>query len=137
MENNKLQVLKQIVEQGFGNADLELIDRLIADDWIEHQPNLQGGKEVLKNAILALKNAFSNRKYTLINYSVNKDMVWVHYQYSAVHTGAFMGHEPTGKAVLIDVMDIAIIEHGRLVEHWGIPDRFSLLKQLGIFPPVT
>jgi predicted ester cyclase len=134
MENNKLHVLRQIVEKGFGNADLQVIDQLITDDWIEHQFNLKGGKEVLKNAILSLARAFSDRKYTLTNYSVNGDIVWVHYKFTGTHTGPFMGYEPTGKEIVIDVMDIARIENDRLVEHWGIPDRFALLTQLGFFP---
>ncbi len=134
MENNKLNVLRQIVENGFGNADLQVIDHLINDDWIEHQFNLKGGKQVLKNAILSLAGAFSNRKYTLTNYAVNEDIVWVHYSFRGKHTGTFMGYEPTGKEVMIDVMDIARIENDRLVEHWGIPDRFALLIQLGILP---
>jgi predicted ester cyclase len=134
VQNNKLNVLRQIVEEGFGKADLKVIDQLITDDWIEHQGNLKGGKEILKQAILSLANIFSDRKYTLVNYSVNGDMVWVHYQFTGVHTGSFMGQEATGKSVAIDVMDIARIENDRLVEHWGIPDRFTLLKQLGFFP---
>jgi predicted ester cyclase len=134
MENNKLNVLKQIVEQGFGDANLQVIDRLINDNWIEHQFNLRGGKEVLRKAILNLAAAFSDRKYTLTNYAVNGDIVWVHYTFTGRHTGSFMGHAPTGKEVFIDVMDIARIEDGQLVEHWGIPDRFALLIQLGIFP---
>ena len=134
MESKKLNVLRQIVEQGFGNADLNVIDRLITDNWIEHQVNLKGGKEVLKKAIRGIERAFSERKYTLANHSVNGDLVWVHYRFSARHTGLFMGYEPTGKEIMIDVMDIARIENDQLVEHWGIPDRFALVTQLGLFP---
>ena len=134
MESKKLNVLRQIVEQGFGNADLDVIDRLITDNWIEHQGNLKGGKEVLKKAIRGIESAFSDRKYTLANHSVNGDMVWVHYRFSGKHTGPFMGFGPTGKEITIDVMDIARIEHDQLVEHWGIPDRFALVMQLGLFP---
>ena len=132
MENKKLNVLRQVVEKGFGNADLHVIDQFIDDDWIEHQVNLQGGKEVLKKAILAIEAAFSDRKYELENHSISGDIVWVHYRFSAVHTGPFMGVAPEGKKVAIDVMDIARIEHDQIVEHWGIPDRFSLLMQLGL-----
>jgi predicted ester cyclase len=134
MESKKLNVLRQIVEKGFGKADLQVIDQLIDDNWVEHQVNLKGGKEVLKKAILSLEKAFSDRKYTLANYSVNGDIVWVHYKFSGTHTGPFMGHKPTKKEIVIDVMDIARIEDDRLVEHWGIPDRFALVTQLGFFP---
>lgn len=135
MEHQKLDVLRQIVEQGFGNADLYIIDQLVADDYTEHQFGMRGGKEGLKKAILSLSNAFSNHEYELINSSVNGDLVWVHYRSSGEHTGLFMGKEPTGKQFSIDVIDIARIKDGKLVEHWGVPDRFALLMQLGFLQP--
>ena len=100
--NDSLDVLRLVVEQGFGNADMSVIDKVINDNWIEHQFGMKGGKEGLKKAIQSLDSAFSNRKYELMNYSVNDDIVWVHYKASGEHTGPFMGHEPTGKKFSID-----------------------------------
>jgi hypothetical protein len=37
----------------------------------------------------------------------------------------------------IDVIDIARFVNGQMVEHWGVPDRFALLLQLGLFLPST
>jgi predicted ester cyclase len=42
---------------------------------------------------------------------------------------------PLGKPVAIDVIDICHFANGKLVEHWGIPDRFALLHQVGALPP--
>lgn len=137
MENENLNVLKQVVEEGFGNADLYIIDRLMNDDYIEHQFAMQGGKEGLKKAILSLNSAFSNFHYELINHCVKEDIVWVHYKSSGEHTGVFMGHEPTGKKFSIDIMDMARIENGKIIEHWGVPDRFALLMQLGFLRPTN
>jgi len=137
MEHQKLDVLRQIIEQGFGNGDLYIIDQLVADNYIEHQFNMRGGKEGLKKAIISLSNAFSNHEYELLHYTVNNDMVWVHYRSTGQHTGLFMGHEPTGKKFSIDVIDIARIENGKLVEHWGLPDRFALLMQLEFLKPAN
>lgn len=36
--------------------------------------------------------------------------------------------------VVADVIDIGRFENGKLVEHWGVPDRFSLLEQLDLLP---
>lgn len=137
MEHQKLHVLRQIIEQGFGNADLYIIDHLVADDYIEHQFNMRGGKEGLKKAIISLSNAFSNHEYELINHSVNGDIVWVHYRSTGEHTGQFMGQAPTGKKFSIDVIDVARVHNGKLVEHWGVPDRFALLMQLGFLQPTN
>jgi len=46
-------------------------------------------------------------------------------------TGPFFG-PPSGRPVDITVVDIARIVDGRIVEHWGVPDRFALLAQTGI-----
>jgi predicted SnoaL-like aldol condensation-catalyzing enzyme len=137
MEHQKLNVVRQIIEQGFGNADVYVIDQLVADDYIEHQFNMRGGKEGLKKAIINLSTAFSNHEYELINHSVSGDIVWVHYRSTGEHTGAFMGHAPTGKKFSIDVIDVARIQNGKLVEHWGVPDRFALLMQLGFLQPTN
>lgn len=137
MEHQKLNVLRQIVEQGFGNADVYVIDQLVADDYIEHQFNMRGGKEGLKKAIISLSTAFSNHEYELINHSVSGDIVWVHYRSTGEHTGPFVGHAPTGNKFSIDVIDIARIQNGKLVEHWGVPDRFALLMQLGFLQPTN
>jgi predicted SnoaL-like aldol condensation-catalyzing enzyme len=39
------------------------------------------------------------------------------------------------KPVGIDVVDICRFSNGKLVEHWGVPDRFALLHQIGALPP--
>ncbi len=131
MDRTKLFVIQQIIEKGFGDADTAIIDEFIHDDWKEHQANLVGGKKVLKDAILRISAAFSNRKYTLINHCESGDIIWVYYQFTGIHTGSFMGHPATNKNITMDVIDIARIDHERLIEHWGIPDRFTLLKQIG------
>ena len=46
------------------------------------------------------------------------------------HDGTFMGIEPTGRAVAIDVIDIIRVREGRYVEHWGINTLPAVLAQL-------
>ena len=137
MENEKLAIVRRVVEEGFGNADLYVIDQLISETCSEHQFGMKGGKEGLKRAIISLANAFSNRNYELINYSINGDIVWVHYKATGKHTGLFMGQEASGMDFTIDVMDVAKVEGGKITEHWGVPDRFALLMQLGLIQPTT
>jgi predicted ester cyclase len=46
-----------------------------------------------------------------------------------------MGNEPTGRKMQIDVFDLLRVRDGRLVEHWGVPDRLGALVQLGLARP--
>lgn len=136
MENDKLSIIRHVVEEGFGNADLYVIDQLMCDNYHEHQFGMKAGKEGLKKAILSLAKGFSNRNYELVNYSVKGDIVWVHYKVRGKHTGLFMGKEASGKNFEIDVIDIAKVVDGQITEHWGVPDRFALLTQLGFIQPI-
>jgi predicted SnoaL-like aldol condensation-catalyzing enzyme len=137
MENEKLSVVRQMVEEGFGNADLYVIDQLMSENCIEHQFGMKGGKEGLKKAVVSLAKAFSNRNYELINYCLHGNIVWVHYKATGKHTGFFMGHEASSNDFAIDVMDVAKVEEGQITEHWGVPDRFALLTQLGFLQTVA
>jgi predicted ester cyclase len=46
-----------------------------------------------------------------------------------------MGHAPTGLPIRIDVFDVVRVRDGRMVAHWGVPDRLTALMQLGIVQP--
>jgi len=37
--------------------------------------------------------------------------------------------------VTLTVFDLCRFEDGRIAEHWGVPDRFALLHQIGALPP--
>jgi len=46
-----------------------------------------------------------------------------------------MGIPPAGRKTAVDVMDISRIARGKIVEHWAVQDRASLMEQLGIKSP--
>ena len=54
---------------------------------------------------------------------------------SGTNTGSFMGNAPTGRPMRIDVFDVIRVEDGKMVEHWGVPDRLGALLQLGLMRP--
>jgi predicted ester cyclase len=41
---------------------------------------------------------------------------------------------PTGKQVVVGVVDLARFEDGKVVEQWGQSDLLGLLQQLGAIP---
>lgn len=52
----------------------------------------------------------------------------------AVHSGSFMGIEPTGKKVEIRYMDFWKVVDGKIVDNWVMVDFPSVMQQLGVDP---
>ena len=50
----------------------------------------------------------------------------------AVHTGRFLGIEPTGKRVTIRYMDFWKVLDGKIVDNWVMVDFPDVLRQLGV-----
>ncbi len=48
-----------------------------------------------------------------------------------------MGNEPTGRTMRTPVFDSLRVKDGKIVEHWGVPDRLYAMIQLGLLQPPT
>jgi len=87
----------------------------------------------MQNDIQYLRTAFPDFNLTIEDLVADGDKVWVRMTARGTNLGGFMG-PPNGKSFQVTVFDLARFEDGRLVEHWGCPDRFHLLAQLGLLP---
>jgi predicted ester cyclase len=133
MKNTSVSIIRQVMEEGFGNANLSIIDQYVSDNFIEHQFGGKSGREGLKDIIHQLHDGLSNLHYDLQNSIQDGDTTWTHYKATAVQSGTFMHMPPSGKQISIDILDIFRFENGKLAEHWGVPDRFAAMMQLGVF----
>ena len=126
--------LKRLLFEGFGQGDMSVLDEVVAEDFIEHQQGLPQGREGLKKVIRELRQAFADLSYTVVQMVEDGDKAWGHFRARGTNEGPFMCQDPTGKVMEIDVIDISRFEDGKMVEHWGVPDRLGTLLQLGFFP---
>jgi steroid delta-isomerase-like uncharacterized protein len=82
-------------------------------------------------------NAFPDVKATVEDLMADGDKVVARVSYRGTHQGAFRGIPPTGKQIAVTGINIFRIANGKLVEHWGLTDRFAVLQQLGVVPPLA
>ncbi|MET4203084.1 ester cyclase [Bradyrhizobium sp. LA6.12] len=120
-----------IIERGFSQGDLTDADEICAENLVEHEylsPTDIPGPQILKAQIEDARRSI--RDLTLAVEAVVEagDTVWARSKATGVDPRS-------GKPVAIDVMDICRFADGKLVEHWGVPDRFALLHQVGALPP--
>ena len=128
-------VMRRIFEEGFATGDTGVVDQLCAADLFEHQFGLAGtGPEAIqhvKEAIRDVHAATPDISFTIEDAVERGDTIWVRVRAQGTATGPFFG-PPSGRPIDITVIDIARIVDGRIVEHWGVPDRFALLAQTGV-----
>ena len=130
-----LTVLHRMLDEGFATGDTSVVDELCSPDLVEHQFGLSGqGEQALENvreAIRQVHASIPDITYTVEDFVVSGDTIWVRATGRGTATGAFFG-PPSGRPVELTVIDVARVVDGRIVEHWGVPDRFALLAQTGV-----
>lgn len=128
------EVFRILIEEGFGRGNLDVLDDCLAPSCVEHQYGMPSTVEGLKQAIAGLRRAIPDLKHTIDEMIVHDDKVWARMTGRGTHLGTLMGFAPTGRSFSITVIDVCRFENGKIVEHWGVPDRFALLHQLGLLP---
>lgn len=135
MKTNE-EIFKILIEEGFSKGDTSVFDTYSSPDFVEHQygffpPNVEG----VKKAINSLHYAFPDFSLTIEDLITDGSKVWGRMTGRGTHENKFGPMYPTGKKFEITVIDIMRFESGKLIEHWGVPDKLALMEQLGMKPP--
>jgi predicted ester cyclase len=124
-----------MLDEGFAGGDDSVVDELCAPDLVEHQFGLAGaGRDAIDHVKAAMRDvhgAFPDLAFTVEAAIEQGDTIWVRSRGRATASGPFFG-PPSGRPVEFVVIDQARVVDGRIVEHWGVPDRFALLAQTGL-----
>ena len=124
---------REVIVEAFNQGRYDVLRKHFRPDFVEHQFGLHPTIEGLQGDIQFLRTAFPDLKLTIEDVVEAGDKVWVRMTARGTNRGGFMG-PPNGKSFEIAVFDECRFEDGKIVEHWGSPDRFAMLAQLGLLP---
>lgn len=124
-------VFTRVIEEGFNKGNFAAWDDCFPAQYIEHQYGLPDTLEGFKKAVAGLRAAMGDFHLTIDDMVVDGDKLWVRMTGRGVHRAPFAGVPATNKSFAITVFDVCRFENGKIVEHWGVPDRFALLHQIG------
>lgn len=127
-------LFSRVVSEGFSQGNLSAIDDVISPSIVEHQAGMGDGPQGVKGAIAYLRSVFPDFTLTIEDMTTEGDTVWARLRARGTQRGPHMGFPATGRSIDVDVIDICRFENGLMVEHWGVPDRFTILEQLGLLP---
>lgn len=134
--NTNEQLFREIIEDGFSKGDVTVVDKLFSPDFVEHQHGFRPPyASSVKRAIEGLHESFPDFSMTVDALVSSDDQVWGRMTARGTQHGQFGPMPPTGKRIEITVVDIMRFRDGKLVEHWGVPDRLAAMEQLGMKPP--
>lgn len=122
---------KDYIMNIYNYGQIEKIFDFVAMRFIEHQkgiypPTIDG----LISWINTLRESFSNLKLTISEMVEQNDRIWSRLLLEGTQIKDFMGMQSSGKYFIIDILDEYRFHDQKIVEHWGVFDRFTLLQQI-------
>lgn len=128
-----MDVVRRNTEQVQGQGDFALFEELFADDFVDRtpQPGTTPDKDGVRVLYHRLREAFPDFRPEIGWQRVDGDIVTTFKTYHGTHLGPFLGIAPTGRTVSFETVDAMRVRDGRIVEHWGVANLFSVVHQLG------
>lgn len=127
------EVMRRVIDEAFNKGNYSVLPDCFNPDFVEHQFGLHATIEGVQQDIEFLRRSFPDFNLTIEEMVADGDRVWVRMTARGANLGGFMG-PPNGRSFEIAVFDECRFAEGRVVEHWGSPDRFALMAQLGLLP---
>jgi predicted ester cyclase len=85
----------------------------------------------------SLRAAFPDFRAEIHWQAADGELVTTYKAYHGTHQGTFLGVAPTGRKIHFETVDVMRVRNGKITEHWGVANLFSLMQQLGAWPTAT
>jgi predicted ester cyclase len=132
MFDENVAVVRRLTEEGFIGGKLEVVDVVVADDCVDHDPlpgqgqGRAGQKQTCQMVIMGL----SDRKTLQDDFHSAGDFVIESWLFQGTHTGQFMGVPATHKLIQVRGIEIWRCAEGKIIERWGVIDTGAVMQQL-------
>jgi steroid delta-isomerase-like uncharacterized protein len=132
-------VVRRNTEEVQGRGNFDLFEELFANDFVDHtpQPNTTPDKDGVRKLYHVLRGAFPDFHAYIHWQAADGNLVTTYKTYHGTHEGPFLGVAPTGRLIHFETVDVMRVREGKITEHWGVANLFSLMQQLGALPAST
>ncbi|HKQ02856.1 MAG TPA: ester cyclase [Actinomycetes bacterium] len=142
-EANK-QLVRRHFEEIWNRKDLDVVDELMAQDYVEHavapfgqaEPGRVNGPAAMRETAAWLLGQFPDMQMTVEAIVAEGDMVAVRVLSEGTNLGPLNGvMPPTGKRFSARQSHWFRVEDGKLAEHWATREDLPAMLQLGVVQP--
>ena len=116
--------------------DPDLVDRFVAEDYINHNVVVADGREANRQFWTAFFTGLPDVTVTMEDLVTAGDRVVGRFVYRGTHTGDLLGIPATGRPVEMRSIDIWRVADGLFVEHWDELNLLEVFQQVGVLPPL-
>ena len=136
MAQDNIATSRRLLEDAFNRGNLEVIDELCADGFVDHDPMVgDQDKDSVKQTIAGYREAFPDIHITIEDIFAADDKVVYRWTGEGTFENEMMGLEPTHeqgdpvKGITIDRF-----EGGKVVESWTQWDTLTFMRDIGAIP---
>jgi steroid delta-isomerase-like uncharacterized protein len=132
VEDNKTAV-RRFYEEVINGRNLDALGELLTPSGVDHTFGSQNPEQA-KQFFGMVHQAFPDLHAEVHDVIAEGELVAARVTYTGTHQGEFVGIPATGEKTTTSGVDFFRMQDGRQAEHWGGPDMFSFLMQLGVMP---
>ena len=129
------KVLVQEMYGAVGTAgDLdEVVDRYLAEDFVEHEevPGMGHTRDTPRQLFKMMRGALTDFHVDVHELLEDDDKVVARVSFVGTHTGDFLGVPASGHPVEISAIDVLQFRDDQCVAHWGVMDMAGAMAQMG------
>ncbi len=126
------EVVQEVMLEIFQKHNLDAIDNLMRDDYIQHNPHVPTGKSGFVEYFTDKWKSLPDASCSIKQIIAEGDLVVVYSVSTGTHLGNWRGAPATGNKLSFDCVDIFRVQDGKLAEHWDVADTLTLFTQLGV-----
>ena len=125
-------LVRRLTEEGFLQGNVGVVDELIADDFVSHDPppGTTGDKEGQRQIVQVVTTAFSDMRMEFDETIDTADgRVVENWAMTGVHSGEAFGLPPSNQRVRVRGVEIWRCADGKIVENWGAVDMSDFFEK--------
>ena len=138
-ESAQVAIADRLLREVWGKGNLDVTHEILAEDFVRHGPDVEGGqiksREAFKALVGAYRTGIPDLDVPIIDRFEIGDRVITSWRVTGTNTGPVLGQDPTGRTFEITGQHILRFADGRVAEEWVAYDTMGLIQQLGLQPP--
>lgn len=131
-QENRARIQEYI--ETWNKGDMDTLFSFWSPDIVHHTRLASHSYEETKQIVLAFVKQFPDMRFEIADIICEDDKVVTRLRWHGTQNGNYMGANGSGSPISCNVIGVARLEDGQIVEHWGVTDELHMFAQMGLVP---